>query len=104
MKARRVLLTPRVESQLDALPDPAARKAVSALRILASVPHSGLPYPEQSPFRGLFYKTIVVKARRWSYRVTYGIEEDAIEVHYLYPATHPGLAGRHRDGDGDDDE
>jgi len=97
----KVLLTPRAESQLAELPVPAARRVVSALRILEGAPRSGRPYPEDSPFRGLFYKTVVVKARRWSYRVTYGIEGDAVWIYYLYPswypATHPGLAGRRPD-------
>jgi hypothetical protein len=101
LKALKVLLTPRAESQLAALPEPAAKRAVDALRILARAPRSGLPYPEQSPFRGLFYKTIIVKARRWSYRVTYGLATDAIHVYYLYPswypATHPGLPGHRLD-------
>lgn len=91
MKARKVLLTPRAESQLDALPKPAARRVVEALRILAGAPRSGLPYPTDSPFRGLYYKTIVVRARRWSYRLTYeiGDGDGAIFVHYLYPSSYP---------------
>jgi mRNA-degrading endonuclease RelE of RelBE toxin-antitoxin system len=99
----KVLLTSRAESQLAELPAPAARRVVSALRILEGAPRSGRPYPEDSPFRGLFYKTVVVKARRWSYRVTYGIEGDAVWIYYFYPswypATHPGLARRPPDED-----
>ena len=54
-----------------------------------------------SVLQGLFYKTIVVKARRWSYRLTYGIVGDVVWVHYLYPSWHPethsGLARRRFD-------
>jgi mRNA-degrading endonuclease RelE of RelBE toxin-antitoxin system len=103
LKALQVLLTPRAASQLDALPRPAARRVVEALRILAGAPRSGLPYPTDSPFRGLFYKNVVVRARRWSYRLTYQLDGDsAIWVHYLYPSsyppTHPDF-GRPRSGE-----
>ena len=58
-------------------------------------PHSGLPYPEDSPLRGARYKTVVVRARRWAYRITYTIQGEALWVRYLYPSwyplTHPGL-------------
>jgi mRNA-degrading endonuclease RelE of RelBE toxin-antitoxin system len=101
----KVLLTPRAESQLAALPPPAARRVVEALRILAGAPHSGQPYPADSPFRGLRYKNIVVRARRWSYRLTYEIDEDggALWVHYLYPSayppTHPDFGRPRREDD-----
>lgn len=66
------------------------------------------PYPDESPFRGLFYKNVIVKARRWSYRVTYGIAGDVVWIHYLlpswHPATHPNPAGPVGDDDDDDDE
>lgn len=98
----KVLLTPRAEAQLAELPAPAARRVASALRILETAPRSGRPYPEDSPFGGLFYKTVVVRARRWSYRVTYGIERNVVWIYYFYPswypATHPDLA-RRRPGD-----
>lgn len=108
MKALKVLLTPRAESQLAALPAPAARKVVSSLRALGTSPSSGRPYPDDSPFRGLFYKTVVVKARRWSYRLTYAVIDDAIWIYYLYPswypATHPDLAAGPLREEADDDE
>ncbi|MBI2893579.1 MAG: hypothetical protein HYY06_08495 [Deltaproteobacteria bacterium] len=74
----KVLLTPRAESQLLALPEPAARKVVRALRALQGAPRSGCPYPDDSPFRGAFYKVVVVKARRWSYRITYDIHGEVL--------------------------
>jgi hypothetical protein len=44
---------------------------------------------------------VVVRARRWAYRITYTLRNDAIWVRYLYPAwyplTHPGLARRDDD-------
>jgi mRNA-degrading endonuclease RelE of RelBE toxin-antitoxin system len=99
----KVLLTPRAESQLVELPAPAARRVASALRILEGAPRSGRPYPDDSPFRGLLYKTVVVKARRWSYRLTYGIAGDAVWIYFLYPSwyppTHPGIAGGRTDED-----
>lgn len=101
----KVILTPRAESQLAALPPPAEKRVVEALRILAGAPRSGQPYPEDSPFRGMRYKNIVVRARRWSYRLTYELadEDAAIWVHYLYPSsyppTHPDF-GRRRSEDG----
>lgn len=87
----KVLLTPRAESQLGALPDLAAKRVVVALRILGGAPRSGQPYPTDSPLRGLFYKNVVVRARRWTYRLTYELDEDndAIWVHYLYPSSYP---------------
>ena len=92
----KVLLTPRAESQLVALPERAARRVVRALRALQAAPRSGRPYPDDSPFRGSFYKVVVVRARRWSYRITYDVREDVVWVRYLYPSwyplTHPSLA------------
>jgi len=39
---------------------------------------------------------VVVRARRWAYRITYTLREDTVWVRYLYPSwyplTHPGLA------------
>lgn len=91
-----VRLSPRAESQLAALPRPAARRVVEALRLLGGAPRSGRPYPPDSELRGLFYKVIVVKLRRWSYRITYEIRGEAIVVYFLhpswYPATHLDLA------------
>jgi hypothetical protein len=53
-------------------------------------------YPEDSPFRGTRYKIVVVRARRWSYRITYTVRGEVLWVRYLYPSwyplTHPGLA------------
>jgi mRNA-degrading endonuclease RelE of RelBE toxin-antitoxin system len=89
-------LNPRAERQLAALPAPAARKVVEALRVLEAVPNSGRRYPDDSEFRGLHYKLIVVRARRWSYRITYEIRPNQVVVFYLYPSwypsTHPDLA------------
>lgn len=93
----KVRLTRRAERQLAALPVPAAEKVVSALRILQGAPRSGVPYPDDSPFRGAYHKTVVVRARRWTYRVTYTLRGDVLWVRYLYPSwyplTHPGLTG-----------
>ena len=92
----RVVLTPLAETQLAALPAPAAARVVKALRLLQVAPHSGQSYPDDSPFRGSHYKTVVVRARRWAYRITYTPRDDAVWVRYLYPSwyplTHPGLA------------
>jgi len=91
----KVRLNPRAEAQLAALPAPAARRVVSALRALQTSPRSGRGYPADSEFYGLFYKTVVVRSRRWAYRVTYALAGDALIVFYLYPSwyptTHPDL-------------
>jgi hypothetical protein len=59
------------------------------------------PTPEDSPFCGDDYKTVVVRARRWAYRITYTVRGDAIWIRYLYPSwyplTHPGLTRRDED-------
>jgi mRNA-degrading endonuclease RelE of RelBE toxin-antitoxin system len=97
----KVVLTPVAEDQLAALPAPAARRVVEALRLLQTAPRSGQPYPDDSPFRGNHHKTVVVRARRWAYRITYTMRDDTIWVRYLYPSwyplTHPGLARRDED-------
>jgi hypothetical protein len=97
----RVVLTPFVESQLAALPAPAARRVVEALRLLQLAPRSGQRYPEDSPFRGDYYKTVVVRARRWAYRITCSVRNNEIWIRYAYPSwyplTHPGLAQRDDD-------
>jgi hypothetical protein len=97
----KVVLTPFAEGQLAALPAPAARRVVEALRLLQAAPRSGQRYPDDSPFRGDHYKTVVVRARRWAYRITYALRGDVIWVRYLYPSwyplTHPGLARRDDD-------
>lgn len=97
----RVVLTPFAENQLAALSAPAARRVVEALRLLQSTPRSGRPYPEDSPFRGDHYKTVVVRARRWAYRITYSLRSNEIWIRYVYPSwyplTHPGLARRDND-------
>jgi hypothetical protein len=66
--------------------------------VLGGAPRSGRGYPDDSPFRGLFYKTIVVRARRWSYRVTYEPRGDVLWVLYVlpswYPLTHPDARRR----------
>lgn len=91
----KIRLAPDAENQLRALPAPAARRVISALRILQRVPQSGRRYPDDSPFRGSFYKTVVVRARRWSYRVIYDILADVVWVRFIvpssYPLTHPDL-------------
>lgn len=97
----RVVLTPVAEGQLAALPAPAAQRVVKALRSLQAAPRSGQPYPEDSPFRGDYYKTVVVRARRWAYRITYTVRGGVIWIRYLYPSwyplTHPGLTQRDED-------
>ena len=70
----KVILAPLAERQLAALPAPAAERAVKALRILQAAPLSGPAYPDDSPFRGARYKVVVVRARRWTYRITYTID------------------------------
>jgi mRNA-degrading endonuclease RelE of RelBE toxin-antitoxin system len=100
----KVLLTPRAEKQLLELPEVAGRRVVRALRALSAAPRSGRRYPEDSPFRGSFYKVVVVRARRWSYRITYDFRGEALWVRYLYPAwyplTHPDVAKLPEDDDG----
>lgn len=85
----KVRLNPRAEHQLAALPRPAAQRVVRALRLLQATPKLGRAYPDDSEFRGLFYKIVVVRARRWSYRVTYQIRADELVVMYLYPSWYP---------------
>jgi hypothetical protein len=45
----------------------------------------------------------VIRARRWTYRITYEIRSDEVVVFYLYPswdpATHPDLASEPPDSD-----
>jgi hypothetical protein len=78
---------------------------VEVLRLLQDAPRSGQRYPDDSPFRGAYYKTVVVRARRWAYRITSTLRDDVLWVRYLYPSwyplTHPGLA--HRGGDRGDE-
>jgi len=98
----RVRLIPKAESQLLALPGPAAARVADALRLLGAAPRSGHAYPDDSPFQGLHYKTIVVRARRWSYRVTYELRGHELWVLFIapswYPVTHADL------GSADEDE
>ena len=84
-----VRLTPKAEIQLRALPVPAAKRVVRALRVLAAAPNSGRPYPSDSPFQGSFYKNVVVRSRRWSYRITYDLRDGDLWVRYLYPSWYP---------------
>jgi hypothetical protein len=92
----KVVLTRDAENQLAALPVPAARRLVETLRLLQVAPRSGMPYPEGSSLQGAWYKTVIVRARRWSYRITYLLERRVLWVLYIspswYPLTHPGLA------------
>jgi mRNA-degrading endonuclease RelE of RelBE toxin-antitoxin system len=85
----RVRLTARAESQLRELPAPAAERVVRSLRLLGAAPQSGRRYPDDSPFHGLHYKTVVVRRRRWSYRVTYEIRADVLLVLLLAPSSFP---------------
>jgi mRNA-degrading endonuclease RelE of RelBE toxin-antitoxin system len=93
----KVILAPLAERQLADLPVLAAERIVKALRLLQAAPLSGPPYPDDSPLRGARYKTVVVRARRWSYRITYTLRRRELWVRSLhpswYPLTHPGLAG-----------
>jgi mRNA-degrading endonuclease RelE of RelBE toxin-antitoxin system len=84
-----IYLTPRAEAQLRELPERAARKIARSLRLLESVPNSGRPYPRDSPFAGSFYKNVVVRSRRWVYRVTYDVVGDDVWVRYLHPSWYP---------------
>ena len=49
------------------------------------------------------YKNVVVRSRRWAYRITYELLEGELVVFYLYPSwypsTHPDLAIMPRDRD-----
>lgn len=94
----KVYLTPRAESQLRALPEPAARRLVKAFRALEAAPRSGRPYPHDSPFAGSYYKTVVLRTRRWSYRITYDLQGEDLWIRYVYPSwyplTHPDLIVR----------
>jgi mRNA-degrading endonuclease RelE of RelBE toxin-antitoxin system len=92
----RVILSRIARLQLAALPAPGAQRVVEALRLLQAAPPSGPAYPDDSPFRGDRYKTVMVRARRWTYRITYTVRRDELRVRYIYPSwyplTHPGLA------------
>ncbi len=57
--------------------------------MLQATPKLGRAYPADSEFRGLFYKLVVVRARRWTYRVTYELRRDELVVLYLYPSWYP---------------
>ena len=63
--------------------------------MLERFPRSGQRYPADSPFYGSFYKTVIVRARRWTYRITYDLRGDELWVRYMcpscYPLTHPDL-------------
>jgi hypothetical protein len=91
----KVILAPLAGRQLANLPVPAAERVVRALRLLQAAPLSGLAYPDDSPLRGSRYKTVVARARRWSYRITYTLHRQELWVRSLnpswYPLTHPGL-------------
>ena len=80
-----VLLSRRAEEQLRALPAPAAKKVVRALRVLAAVPHSGRRESDVSHYRGLMSKVVRIR-RDWSYRVIYEIRERWIMVHHIAPS------------------
>lgn len=85
----KVLLTVTAERLLRELPAPPAGRVVNALRSLQAAPTSGRRYPDDSPFAGCWYKTVVVQARRWSYRVTYELHDEVLWVLYLFPSWHP---------------
>jgi mRNA-degrading endonuclease RelE of RelBE toxin-antitoxin system len=92
----RVFLAPLARRQLAALPAAGAERVVKALRLLQAAPFRRPAYPDDSPFRGDRYKTVVVRARRWTYRITYTLRRDKLWVRYIYPSwyplTHPGLS------------
>jgi len=67
---------------------PAARRVARALRALEAAPRSGIAYPPDTELGDLFYKTVVVSPRRWSYRVTYEIRGDEIWVLLVHPPWH----------------
>lgn len=75
-----IRLTPRAERQLAALLPPAVRSVLSVLRVLEAAPHSGIRYPADSPFAGLYAKNVIVRPRRWSYRVTYELRGDVLWI------------------------
>jgi len=79
-----VLLRDAAAAQLRALAAPASRKVHRALRVLAVVPHSGRPFPDDSPYAGLMFKTVRIR-RSWSYRVVYEIGHRWIKVHFIAP-------------------
>lgn len=80
-----VLLAAEAEAQLLALAEPAHRKVRNALRVLAAVPHSGRPMPDDSPYAGMMEKVVRVR-KRWSYRILYAIGRRWIEVHSITPS------------------
>jgi hypothetical protein len=41
--------------------------------VLLGMPNSGLTYRVEAPLAGSRYKTVVVRPRRWSYRITYDV-------------------------------
>ena len=93
----KVRLTALAERQLRELPVPAARKVVKALRLLEAAPRSGRAYPDDSPFRGLRYRVVIVRARRWTYRLTYEVLDGELWVYYVAPAWYPPTHGSHGD-------
>jgi len=80
-----VKLLPVAEAQLHALPVPAARRVLGALRVLAGVPHSGRRFSESAPrYAGMMWKIVRIR-RNWNYRVVYEILHDRIDVHVIIP-------------------
>lgn len=74
-----VRLQPIAVDQLRALPAPAARKVLAALRVLAVVPHSGRRLRDDSAVGGLMQKIVRIR-RGWSYRIVYEIHVAQIDV------------------------
>ena len=83
----KIELTDDAVRQLSEAPAVAAKKLLNALRVLAVVPQSGRRFPDESPFPGSFYKTVVIRPRRWSYRVIYEVVGDVLWVRFIFASS-----------------
>ena len=84
-----LLVRRSARKQLAELPDVAARRIVEGLRVLAAVPHSGIGLE----IDGFYEKVVIIKRRRWSYRLVYELCGNDLILHYIDPAWRKRRAG-----------
>jgi hypothetical protein len=53
---------------------------------LAAAPRSGLRLRDEADEQERYTKVVVIKLRRWAYRITYTIRPRAIEVIFIDPS------------------
>lgn len=81
----RVVLSPLARRQLNELPPRAQRSVLGALSLLAGVPRSGIRFMHALP-REAYSKVVLVKRRRWSYRVLHELVGNKLIVVYIDPS------------------